>query len=60
MNFLEIKNIKNFKKDYRNIFDFVTLNIPNSIFKLFGFNFFIDFLKINHNLTIINIYNKFY
>jgi len=58
MNFLEIKNIKNFKKDYRNIFDFVTLNIPNSIFKLFGFNFFIDFLKINHNNSFYIERNK--
>jgi hypothetical protein len=58
MNFLEIKNNKKFKKNYRIFFDFINFNISDSIFKLFGFNFFLDFLKINQSKSFYIERNK--
>jgi len=57
MVFVKIK-IKNSAKIYRNIFDFITFNIKNSIFKVLGFNFFMDFLKINYKNSFYIERNK--
>jgi len=58
MNFIEIKNSKKFKKNYSIFFDFINFNIQDSIFKLFGFNFFLDFLKINYSKSFYIERNK--
>jgi hypothetical protein len=43
------KNIK--KKNVKKVFNFLTSNIKKSVFEVFGFDFFLDTIKINCNFS---------
>ena len=53
MNFLKIKNKKN-----KSIYNFLISKIDGTIFKYFGLEFFLDFLKINHGKNFYIESNK--
>lgn len=47
------------KKISREIYNFLIMNIKNSVFRIFGYNYFLEFLKINHkNVYLIKKNNK--